>query len=110
MCAISGCVGLNVSEGTIQKMLATMARRGPDGQGICRDGECTLLHTRLAIIDPAGGQQPMRLHWGDEDYCLSYNGELYNTQQLRQSLASLGHQFLDRSDTEVVLHAYAQWG
>lgn len=110
MCAISGCVGLNVSEATIQKMLATMARRGPDGQGIYRNGECTLLHTRLAIIDPAGGQQPMRLHWGDEDYCLSYNGELYNTQQLRQSLASLGHQFLDRSDTEVVLHAYAQWG
>ena len=50
MCAISGCVGLNVSEATIQKMLATMARRGPDGQGIYRDGECTLLHLSLIHI------------------------------------------------------------
>lgn len=91
-------------------MLSTMYRRGPDGNGIWEDGNCTLLHTRLAIIDPIGGRQPMELSWGGKDYCIVYNGELYNTQELRYRLEEIGHRFNGHSDTEVVLHCFAQWG
>ena len=110
MCAISGCVGLPIEETCMHAMLQTMARRGPDGRGIFRNADCTLLHTRLAIIDPTGGAQPMELLWGGEHYCITYNGELYNTEQLRKKLEKLGHTFATHSDTEVVLHSYAQWG
>ena len=110
MCAISGCVGLPIEETCMHAMLQTMARRGPDGRGIYRNADCTLLHTRLAIIDPTGGAQPMELLWGGEHYCITYNGELYNTEQLRKKLEKLGHAFATHSDTEVVLHSYAQWG
>ena len=109
MCAISGMIGLPAEEGTIAKMLATMQRRGPDDKGVYRDGNCTLLHARLAIIDPAGGRQPMELNWAGERFVLVYNGELYNTEELRRELTALGHCFLGHSDTEVLLHAYAQW-
>ena len=61
-------------------MLRTMSRRGPDGQGLFQTKRCTLLHSRLAIIDPEGGKQPMSLDFGGETYTLCYNGELYNTQ------------------------------
>jgi len=91
-------------------MLKTMQRRGPDASGIWKQGDTTLLHSRLAIIDPAGGKQPMELSFAGEHYILVYNGELYNTQQIRKELAHIGHDFLGHSDTEVVLHAYAQWG
>ena len=87
-----------------------MTRRGPDGQGIYQKEECTLLHSRLAVIDPAGGKQPMILDWQAERYVLVYNGELYNTAELRQELEQLGHHFCGHSDTEVLLHCYAQWG
>lgn len=110
MCAISGCVGLPIEETCMHAMLQTMARRGPDGRGIFRNADCTLLHTRLAIIDPTGGAQPMELLWGGEHYCITYTGELYNTEQLRKKLEKLGHAFATHSDTEVVLHSYAQWG
>ena len=59
MCAISGIMGTKADENTILAMLSTMHRRGPDGSGVFRDGDVTLLHSRLAIIDPAGGKQPM---------------------------------------------------
>lgn len=110
MCAIAGVIGKEIADKTVQKMLATMARRGPDGQGVVNKNDCTLLHTRLAIIDPAGGAQPMRFHFRGEVYHIVYNGELYNTHEVRQSLAALGHEFMGHSDTEVLLHAYAQWG
>ena len=110
MCAISGMVGLEATRQTIQAMLATMARRGPDGSGVFQTPRCTLLHTRLAIIDPAGGSQPMTLETPEETYTLVYNGELYNTPELRRELLRLGHRFVTKSDTEVVLHACAQWG
>ena len=110
MCAIAGCINLPVSQGTIRKMLDTMHRRGPDGQGLFQAEACTLLHSRLAIIDPQGGKQPMSLEYGGETYTLVYNGELYNTQEIRRELEKAGHCFLDHSDTEVVLHAYTQWG
>ena len=110
MCAISGMIGLPADADVITKMLATMHRRGPDGQGVYQEEEVSLLHSRLAIIDPAGGRQPMKLSWAGEDYVLVYNGELYNTQELRQELTGCGHHFLGHSDTEVLLHAYAQFG
>lgn len=110
MCAIAGILGLPYDEGIIQSMLSTMRRRGPDGNGVAMNGNCCLLHSRLAIVDPQGGQQPMKLSWRGRNYTLIYNGELYNTEELRRLLEALGHSFIGHSDTEVVLHAYVQWG
>lgn len=110
MCAIAGMLGFSPGDRTIQEMLQSMERRGPDGQGIWQGKNCTLLHSRLAIVDPVGGKQPMTLEWAGERYVLVYNGELYNTEELRRQLQQEGHRFLSHSDTEVMLHAYAQWG
>lgn len=110
MCAIAGIIGLDCTPETLEKMLTTMHRRGPDGRGCYQERDCTLLHSRLAIIDPKGGRQPMAYSRGNELYVLIYNGELYNTDSLRRELALLGHKFDGYSDTEVVLHAYVQWG
>lgn len=110
MCAIAGILDLLSDEIILEKLLTTMARRGPDEKGIHRSANCTLLHSRLTIIDPAGGKQPMVLKHGGEEYTIVYNGELYNTDELRRELCTLGHVFLSHSDTEVILHAYAQWG
>jgi len=108
MCAISGMIGLKVKD--TGPMFDTMHRRGPDGQGEYSDDICCLLHTRLAIVDPEKGDQPMRFERPDETFIIVYNGELYNTDQLRRELIALGHTFFGYSDTEVVLHSYAQWG
>ena len=110
MCAIAGILDLACGPEAQKKMLQTMARRGPDAQGVWQQEGCTLLHARLAVIDPDGGAQPMVLTQGDREYVLAYNGELYNTPELRRELEALGHHFLGHSDTEVLLHAYAQWG
>ncbi len=109
MCGIAGMVGLPYDENILHKMLGTMLHRGPDDTGIARKQGCAMLHSRLAIVDIAGGKQPMELCCAGECYTLVYNGELYNTEELRQELVSLGHSFQTHSDTEVVLHAYAQW-
>ena len=110
MCAIGGILDLKVNEEILQKMLASMERRGPDGKGISRYDDCMLLHSRLAIIDPQGGAQPMSLSWEGERYTIVYNGELYNTGEIRHQLEGLGHYFVGHSDTEVLLHGFAQWG
>ena len=109
MCAIGGILNLSVNEQILERMLSSMAPRGQDGRGTHKGEGCTLLHTRLAIIDPEGGTQPMRLSWENEQYTLTYNGELYNTGQLRRELEGLGHHFHSHSDTEVLLHGFAQW-
>ena len=110
MCAIGGILDLKVNEEILQKMLTSMERRGPDGNGSSRFDDCALLHTRLAIIDPQGGAQPMHLSWEGERYTIVYNGELYNTGEIRHQLEGLGHHFQGHSDTEVLLHGFAQWG
>ena len=110
MCAIAGLIELKKNEPLLEDMIKTMLRRGPDDAGIMDAGRCCLLHTRLAVIDPAGGHQPMELEWAGEKYTITYNGELYNTAELRRELIQAGHHFMTNSDTEVVLTGYAQWG
>ena len=110
MCGIAGMIGLPASEQTLRNMLETMARRGPDGEGLWKERDTALLHRRLAVVDPEGGAQPMCLQWEGRSYVLVYNGELYNTRELRHRLRKLGHHFRGYSDTETVLHAYAEYG
>lgn len=110
MCGISGMIGLDHDDEIVKNMLTTMRRRGPDSSGVYRSVGTVLLHSRLAVIDPMGGRQPMVLQNSGEFYVIVYNGELYNTQEVRQELQSLGHNFQGHSDTEVVLHAYAEFG
>lgn len=112
MCGIAGIFNLNgepVSPVLLRKMTDAIAHRGPDGEGFYIDSFIGLGHRRLAIIDlsPAG-HQPMATK--SNQYIISYNGELYNFQELRTELEALGHQFRSKSDTEVVLYAYKEWG
>lgn len=112
MCGITGIFNLNgepVSPVILRKMTDAIAHRGPDGEGFYIDSFVGLGHRRLAIIDlsPAG-HQPMMT--ADGQYVICYNGELYNFQELRIELEALGYQFRSRSDTEVMLYAYAAWG
>ncbi len=110
MCAIAGILGLPFDWSILDGMLESMQHRGPDGSGSYMEQRCCLLHTRLSIVDPECGGQPMGLQWGNQEYVITYNGELYNTEEIRRELIPLGHTFFGHSDTEVVLHAYAQWG
>jgi asparagine synthase (glutamine-hydrolysing) len=89
-------------------MTGALVHRGPDGEGFHVDGPVGLGHRRLAIIDLSGGAQPMAV--GDGALWITYNGELYNFQELRRELCSLGCVFRTSSDTEVVVQAYRAWG
>ena len=90
MCAIAGMLNLKASPETVAAMEKTMRRRGPDDFGIFQDDDVTLLHARLTVIDPEGGQQPMSLRFQGRDYTIVYNGELYNAPELRWELSKLG--------------------
>ena len=92
----------------IEAMLAPMAHRGPDSQGIYLDRNAGLGHCRLSIIDVAGGGQPMANE--DETVWIVFNGEIYNFQPLRRDLLARGHVFRSRTDTEVILHLYEEHG
>lgn len=109
MCGIAGMVGIPFDETVADSMLNTMKRRGPDEHDAFFTPECCLLHSRLAVIDLNGGHQPMSMTWGGETYTVVYNGEIYNTEEIRKLLQGSGHRFFGHSDTEVVLHAYAHW-
>jgi asparagine synthase (glutamine-hydrolysing) len=92
-------------------MTATMADRGPDAGGVWCCEHAAIGHRRLSVIDLEGGEQPMLAGAGGPyDVVLTYSGEVYNFTELRQELAALGHEFRTRSDTEVVLRSYLQWG
>lgn len=112
MCGIAGIVHLDGSPASpvlLRRMTDSIAHRGPDGEGQIVDGPLGLGHRRLAIIDLSdAGRQPMATP--DGRYLISYNGEVYNFQQLRAELQALGHIFHSRTDSEVVLAAWAQWG
>ena len=89
-------------------MAATLHHRGPDGQGIFSDAAAAFGHRRLAIIDRAGGHQPM---FNEDGSCwVVFNGEIYNHRVLRKRLIDLGHSFRTTSDTETILHAYEEFG
>lgn len=115
MCGIAGQVGrdpraIQAYYGAYCAMQQTLARRGPDQRGMYISGRAALIHARLAVVDLENGLQPMQLDWKGETYVLVYNGELYNTSELRAALANRGHSFTGHSDTEVLLHAFAEWG
>ncbi len=110
MCAIAGVFRMKLQQRALSQMMLTMSRRGPDEEGVVQYKDTALLHRRLTVIDPATGHQPMKLLHGGREFCIAYNGELYNTQELRGKLTALGHNFYGHSDTEVVLHAYAEFG
>jgi asparagine synthase (glutamine-hydrolysing) len=93
-----------------EAMGAALARRGPDDSGSWRGAGCTLVHRRLAVIDPLHGQQPMVRRRDGADWVLVYNGELYNTPALRSRLEARGYHFQTDTDTEVVLYAAMEYG
>ncbi|MCA9705266.1 MAG: asparagine synthase (glutamine-hydrolyzing) [Myxococcales bacterium] len=107
MCGITGLVGL-ADRPLLEAMTATLRHRGPDAEGIALGEGWALGHRRLSIIDLAGGAQPMTS--ADGAQVLTYNGEIYNFRELRQQLQARGHAFTTRSDTEVLLTAYREWG
>ena len=110
MCGIAGFIaGCGAADARLlAPMLARIAHRGPDGQGSFVEGPAALGHCRLAIIDPDGGAQP--LYSEDENLVIVFNGEIYNYRALTAELTALGHTFATRTDTEVLLHGWEQWG
>jgi asparagine synthase (glutamine-hydrolysing) len=112
MCGIAGILrfdGRPVDAAVLQAMTDRLAHRGPDGQGVRVDGPIGLGHRRLAVIDLSeAAAQPMSNE--DGAIWISYNGEIYNHAEIRKQLEQLGHRFRSRSDTEVIVHAYEQWG
>ncbi|WP_414167386.1 asparagine synthase (glutamine-hydrolyzing) [Streptoverticillium reticulum] len=119
MCGITGWVDftrdLTRQTLAVEAMTRTLIARGPDAGGTWLDTHAALGHRRLAIIDLEHGTQPMRTpepgpRDGTPRAVISYGGEIYNFRELREELALLGHRFTTRSDTEVALRAYLQWG
>lgn len=115
MCGITGWIDwekdLTRERHIIEKMTGTLANRGPDATGIWLGRSAALGHRRLVVVDPVGGGQPMTRQRGDRIYTVTYNGELYNTLELRRELEARGHNFLTRnSDTEVLLISFIEWG
>lgn len=112
MCGIAGILHLDsrpASPVLLKRMLDAIVHRGPDGEGSFIDGPYAVGHRRLAIIDlSAAGHQPRES--ADGRYVLSYNGEVYNFNELRLELEAKGYQFHSRTDTEVVLNAFCEWG
>ena len=114
MCGIVGWI--NYNEDLLKKkefivpMTDTLANRGPDASGIWSSNHALLGHRRLIVVDPAGGSQPMTRKYGEKEYVITYNGELYNTLDLRKELEAKGHVFKSNSDTEVLLVSYIEWG
>jgi len=111
MCGIAGIArdtpgGVSIEP--LARMASTIRHRGPDGYGFYVGTHVGFAHLRLSIVDVAGGAQPMTNE--DGQVVVTYNGEIYNHPELRRELESLGHVFRTRSDTEVLVHAYEQWG
>ena len=113
MCGITGWASfqkdLRTSEEIIKLMTQTLKKRGPDDENIWCNEHIAFGHRRLAVIDLIGGKQPMtKVHEGS-NYVITYNGELYNTEELRKELQNRGYIFTTHSDTEVLLTAYIEW-
>jgi asparagine synthase (glutamine-hydrolysing) len=114
MCGIAGLINFesNLSDkrDIINKMAETLSKRGPDDSRCYYSKNVLLGHSRLIVVDPSGGAQPMIKHQGDNNYVIVYNGELYNTEDLRKLLIEAGYSFNAYSDTEVLLVSYMHWG
>lgn len=111
MCGIAGIIHLDgqpVEEEPLARMTRSLSHRGPDGQGLRVTGAVGLGHRRLSIIDPAAGAQPMSNE--DGSIWVTFNGEIYNYLELQRVLESKGHRFHTSCDTEVIVHAYEEWG
>ncbi len=111
MCGIAGIIKFKggVTGAEVMPMIDAQAHRGPDAWGVWNDGQCALGHRRLSIIDLSeAGRQPMAND--DGSIQITFNGEIYNFQQLRLELEGIGHIFRTRTDTEVIIRAYEQWG
>jgi asparagine synthase (glutamine-hydrolysing) len=111
MCGICGAIGLETrqqGELAVRRMLQAIVHRGPDAEGFLDASPAVVGSRRLSIIDLPGGSQPI---WNEtETLAVVYNGEIYNFQELRRELQGHGHSFRTHSDTEVIVHAYEQWG
>ena len=114
MCGIAGMVDFNRNiqemRNTLTRMVKTLEKRGPDSEGEYYSKNVLLGHRRLIVVDPEGGKQPMIKIVGGKKYVIVYNGELYNTEDLRKELLSENYTFDAYSDTEVLLTAYIAWG
>ena len=114
MCGITGWVDFNQDlsqkKKEIKAMTEKMIHRGPDATGFFFDKHVAFGHKRLIVIDPEGGKQPMTIKKDNKTYTICYNGELYNTDELRQALQQKGYHFSSYSDTEVLLTSYVAWG
>src|SRR6202046_2614944 len=112
MCGICGKFnfggGAPAARRDLERMADSIAHRGPDDEGFFIDGSLGLGFRRLSIIDLAGGHQPMSDQ--NESVWVVFNGEIYNFKELRAELESYGHVFRTKSDTEVIVHGYKQWG
>ncbi len=112
MCGIAGVFRFRGAEpptlGDVRRMADTLVHRGPDGDGYSVRGQIALAHRRLAIIDLAGGRQPLANEDGSVE--VTFNGEIYNFEELRAGLVAKGHVFRTRSDTEVLVHLYEEEG
>ncbi|HXJ17580.1 MAG TPA: asparagine synthase (glutamine-hydrolyzing) [Candidatus Polarisedimenticolia bacterium] len=111
MCGICGIVGIESagkSETVVRRMMAAMVHRGPDESGFFAASPVAIGMRRLSILDLPGGSQPI---WNERGtLAVVFNGEIYNFRELRRELEAAGHRFRTRSDTEVVVHAYEEWG
>ncbi len=114
MCGITGWIDWNVdltlNPTTIENMTESLKPRGPDASGTWITKTTALGHRRLSVIDPENGAQPMIRKREGCSYVIVYNGELYNTTELRSALRARGHRFQTTCDTEVLLQAYIEWG
>ncbi|MGW2650365.1 asparagine synthase (glutamine-hydrolyzing) [Streptomyces sp. NPDC001393] len=114
MCGITGWASFHHDARTqaavIEAMTATLTPRGPDAGGVWLGERAAIGHRRLAVLDLEGGVQPMTDRPDEPDIVLTYSGEVYNHHAIRAELRGRGHEFRTRSDTEVVLRAYAEWG
>jgi asparagine synthase (glutamine-hydrolysing) len=112
MCGIAGIVARDfrepIEEARLKRMRDVIRHRGPDGEGLLLDGPVGLAHRRLAIVDVAGGHQPMANE--DGTVWIVFNGEIYNHAALRPALEANGHRYRSRSDTETILHLYEEEG
>ncbi len=109
MCGIAGYISSNgIDRNVLKQMTDRIAHRGPDGEGFFSDELCGLGHRRLAIIDLNTGDQPIYNENGN--IVVVFNGEIYNFRELRKELEQAGHVFSTKSDTEVLVHGFEEWG